>query len=117
MLAALHHAVDKGLTLAGTGFESEGSSQAADHVVEPYPGFDQVVARRDDAAHTMGGGRLDVHLFIEAGTGKLSQPGCVMRISLVRLQCLQALMCLPMHAIGIPRAPADEAVVERLCGP
>jgi hypothetical protein len=43
----------------------------------------------------MGGAQFDMHLLVKASPGQLRQTGCVMRISLVRLQCFQTLMRLP----------------------
>lgn len=70
--------------------------------------FDQMPARRDHAAHAMGGRRFDMDLLVEAGS---CQIGGIVRICLVRLHCLEALMGLQRidaHDIA-PQLPQSQA--------
>lgn len=62
----------------------------------------------------MGGGRFDMHLFVEAGSGKLSQAGCVMRVGLVRLKCLQAFVGLHRIDAHYGNAERTQTVTDRL---
>ena len=54
-VCGLADALEEGLSLPGAGTIAEGRAEAADHVVEPYPGFNKMASRGDHAAHPVSG--------------------------------------------------------------
>ncbi len=63
-IGSSHHPVDERLALTGARFEPERCTNTSDHVVEPYPGFDEMAARCNDGTHAMRGGGFDMHLLV-----------------------------------------------------
>lgn len=86
--AGLHDPLEKCLSLARTWAIAKRGTKTADHVIEPDAGFHHMAPRGDDAAHPMRCWGFDVHLLVKAGACQLGEPGGIMWICLVRLQCL-----------------------------
>ena len=92
--------------------DAEHDRKTTDLVLQGHPLADQLLARDDQRANTVGRKRLHMHGLEEACAGQMRQTSRVVAVGLVSCERLERLICLPALDTDDGQTELTQAVIE-----